>query len=351
MNTNKDTRMNANKKDARMNVNMRSSLVASGFSLCSASVALVVLAVLIASPVLASKKNAGTSGAKFLSIGPGARTAAMGDAFSSVSGDLHNVYYNPAGLHALEAPQASFMHNSYFQSMRYEFLAFASPVRKTDLSKGSFGFAIYNLAIDNIERRTSDTDLAAGTFDASDFAYAFSYGRKLREDISVGGTLKYIRQTIDNVNATAIGADLGGLYKLPERPITASVGIRNIGTQPKFREVSSPLPRVFYLGALGNLITRENGDHSKKLLGAAELSMPRDAEMQFQVGLEFSHGLGTDLLGSLRTGYNSAHTDPGGMAGFSMGAGIGFKRLNFDFAWVPFEDLGDTFRYSLILKF
>jgi hypothetical protein len=30
---------------------------------------------------------------------------------------------------------------------------------------------------------------------------------------------------------------------------------------------------------------------------------------------------------------------------------MGYKNVSFDFAWVPFGDLGNTFRYSLLLKF
>ncbi|MBI5202430.1 MAG: hypothetical protein HY925_13950, partial [Elusimicrobia bacterium] len=31
--------------------------------------------------------------------------------------------------------------------------------------------------------------------------------------------------------------------------------------------------------------------------------------------------------------------------------GIKFHRAAFDFAWVPFGDLGNTFRYSLTIRF
>ena len=34
-----------------------------------------------------------------------------------------------------------------------------------------------------------------------------------------------------------------------------------------------------------------------------------------------------------------------------MGAGIGYKLFDIDFAWVPFGDLGNTFRYAAHVKF
>ena len=35
----------------------------------------------------------------------------------------------------------------------------------------------------------------------------------------------------------------------------------------------------------------------------------------------------------------------------TMGEGINFYRAGFDFAWVPYGNLGTTFQFSLLLKF
>src|SRR5687767_5725272 len=49
--------------------------------------------------------NAGTSGAAFLKIAPGARPVGMGEAFTGVADDIHSVYFNPAGLAMIHKPE------------------------------------------------------------------------------------------------------------------------------------------------------------------------------------------------------------------------------------------------------
>ncbi len=57
------------------------------------------------------------------------------------------------------------------------------------------------------------------------------------------------------------------------------------------------------------------------------------------------------MTGALRAGYTSARRDGEGLNGVTLGAGLGFHRAKFDFAWLPFGTLGNTFRYSLLVKF
>jgi hypothetical protein len=60
--------------------------------------------------------------------------------------------------------------------------------------------------------------------------------------------------------------------------------------------------------------------------------------------------LGDDFKLALRAGYNSTITDADG-SGVSFGGGIGFRQFDFDVAWVPFGDLGNSMRYALRVRF
>ncbi|MEK6543897.1 MAG: PorV/PorQ family protein [Elusimicrobiota bacterium] len=295
---------------------------------------------LLAPSSWAAKSDAGTSGAKFLRIGPGARPTAMGEAFSTVAGDLHNVYYNPAGLSSLKGSVIGGMHNQYFQGFGYDFMGYAAPVIK---GRSGFGVSVYNLSVDGIERRTNDTDSDLGTFSATDFAYGLSYGHKVIDRLSLGANFKYVNQTLDTEKATAMSFDVGSRFEVPNRPVVLALGARHLGTQPKFRDVASPLPSIYYGGASIFLLDL--------LTVAAEVGMPRDQETLVSFGTEYNKMLPGDFAFAVRGGYNTANTDPGGLAGASFGAGMSYRRLTIDFAWVPFGDLGDTFRYSLQLKF
>jgi len=293
----------------------------------------------------------GTSGAAFLKIGPGARPAGMGEAFSAVSGDPHAAYYNPAGLAPIREWRFAGMHDAYFQGMDYNFLTLAVPVdRLLKRSTGTWtayrgvaAISVYNLSVDDIERRgTTDTDSPEGTFGADDMAIAVSYARKLREEMAAGAALKVIRQSLDDKSAVSFAADAGIQY-LWGRRLTLSGGLRNLGSSPKFVAESDPLPLTGYLGGA---FRRGDG-----LLLTGDIGLPRDRLPTLSVGAEYTRRFSTELRGALRGGWFTRNMDAEGFSGLSMGFGVGFRSADFDFAWVPFGDLGNTFRYSLQIKF
>lgn len=315
-------------------------------------IALMLLG-LLAAPAAAQFNSGykGTSGAQFLEIGPGARPAGMGEAFSAVADDIHALYYNPAGLASIHNVEFGGMHDQYFQSLDYNFGAFVIPISRfrhkledseQPDSKGVLGLAIYNLSVDNLERRgLSDSNTPTGTFGASDSAYAVSYARAFGGGLAIGATGKAIVQKIDDKSADSYALDAGALWR--RGPLGVSAGFRNLGSGPKFESVSDPLPFRAYGGASYRLFNR--------LTLAADVGFPRDNNPLISVGGELTQPVSGAFNVSLRAGYYTQNTDPAGLTGLSMGAGLGFKRLSVDFAWVPFGELGNTFRYSLLLKF
>jgi len=293
----------------------------------------------------------GTSGAAFLKIGPGARPAAMGEAYSAVADDIHAVYYNPAGLARVGAWELTGMHDRYFQGLDYNFIAFAVPVsrlvsRSTGVWSeyaGTVAVGVYDLAVDGMERRgETDTNEPTGTFESDDMAIALAYGRRIDEKLSLGGAGKIIRQSLDDRHGTAFAADLGALYQLDKR-LTLAAGVRHLGTGAKLGGESDPLPLTGYLGAAYRL--------REPLTFSLDLGVPRDRVPTVSVGTEYTRKFSDDLRAALRAGYFTRNTDADGFNGVSLGFGLGFGRAGFDFAWVPFGDLGNTFRYSLLLKF
>ncbi|MBI5202532.1 MAG: PorV/PorQ family protein [Elusimicrobia bacterium] len=300
-----------------------------------------------ASPAWAGKSDAGTTGAQFLKIAPGARPAAMGEAFSAVADDAHAVYYDPAGLARLSRPEATGMHDSHFQGIRYEFAAFALPLadRKDPFvkptSRGALAFAIYNLSISGLERRgVNETDAPTDTFGASDFAYSLGYGIGLSSRASVGAAFKLIDQNLDNAKGSAAALDLGGLWT--GNKLRLAAGARNLGSSVKFRGSSDPLPRTLYAGAAWAFDERR--------LVSLDVRAPRDGALELSGGAEYCRPFDS-VTGCLRGGLNTATMEAAGLGGLSLGGGVGMGTLRFDLAWVPYGDLGSTFRYSLRVRF
>ena len=142
-----------------------------------------ILLALSAAPARAlGPGDAGTSGAQFLKLAPGARPAAMGEAFSGVADDVHAVYYNPADLARTSQVEIAAAHQSYFQGISHEFAAVSVPMlswidtQEPKESKGVLAFSLSSLSVNDIERRgTTETDAPSDTFGSRDFAYGLSY--------------------------------------------------------------------------------------------------------------------------------------------------------------------------------
>jgi hypothetical protein len=286
-----------------------------------------------------SNDKAGTSAAAFLKIGPGARPVGMGEAYTGVADDIHAIYWNPAGLGRLERPELTGMHMQWFQDIQYEFAAFAFPTR----SLGTWGFAVSNLHTDNIDRRLEDTDEAIGQFGSSDKAYWLSYGHRLSSRLAVGGNLKYVHQTLDSVTGTAWAVDGGLLYETGWRHLRLGASAQNLGTKVKFNNEGDPLPMTFRFGASAPV-------WRKKLLLSSDLILPRDHEVGLAVGGEYKHWYTRTMAYSVRSGYRT-DSDVDGLKGVSAGGGLTFGRVSVDFAWVPFGELGNSYRYALHVKF
>lgn len=308
------------------------------------SLATAAALVLALSAGASAASNAGTAGAQFLKLGAGARAGAMGDAVVAVEGDAFSIYHNPAALARLDRAQAGGAHTSLFQGITYQALAFARPSAD---HKQAVGLGIFYLGVGDIERRTGDSTNSVGTFNAADAAYVASYSRAFGDRLSLGVNGKYISQSIDSYSGNSYAADLGVLYRFnpdSDRPVTAGAAARNMGRAIGYvSSVRDPLPTSLHLGAAFTLL--------KGLGLSAEAGKYRDAGPYAAFGAEARRSFGEAAAGALRFGYNSARRANDGLNGVAAGAGLSFHRAAFDFAWVPFGTLGDSFRFSLLIKF
>lgn len=312
------------------------------------TLSIILFLFLCLGPANALDQDKGTSGAAFLKLAPGARPAAMGEAFSAVADDAHAVYYNPAGLARVGTLEATGMHDAHFQGIRYEFAALAVPLANrrdpfmSPTARGTLALAVYNLSVSGIERRgTTETDDPTGSFGGSDFAYSVGYGRALSSSVALGAAVKLVEQSLDAAHGSAVALDVGGLWS--HGKLNLAAGARNLGTSMKLRDAAAPLPRVLYAG--GAYSIGERG------LVSADLRLPKDNAMSLAFGAEYRHPFDGGVKGYLRGGYNSSNRDAEGLGGLSLGGGVGMGTLRFDFAWVPFGDLGNSFRYSLVVRF
>jgi hypothetical protein len=187
----------------------------------------------------------------------------------------------------------------------------------------------------------NESDSPSDSFTSSDFAYALAYGYTIPETgLSLGISAKGVDENLDNRHAAAFAADVGGLYRVGRLGIGA--GVRNMGTRIRYSAVSDPLPLVVFTG-LGYKV-------NDNFIASMEVDAPRDSNASVALGGEYKQKF-DKITGALRGGYTTRNSDVSGVSGATFGLGVGYGNLTFDFAFVPFGDLGNTYKYSLTAKF
>jgi hypothetical protein len=288
---------------------------------------------------LAGDGDAGTRGAQFLKVGVGGRAVAMGGAFVGVADDATAIYWNPAGLAALNGTELSFMHLAWLQDISYEYFAVAQPVRKW----GVFGGSISYLHMDRLQGRDRQGE-PTSDFTASDMAITLAFGREVTNSLLVGGSIKNINEKIEVRNAYGLAFDFGCLYRTPVENLFLGGAVQNWGGDIAFVEESFGLPVLFKLGASYRHTLAGNPVNL-----AVDLYSPADNKTCLHSGMEYVYR--SAIAG--RIGYKN-DSDLGEAAGLSFGFGLMAARTQtyrIDYAFVEQGILGSSHTFSLSISF
>ncbi|MBS4013099.1 MAG: PorV/PorQ family protein [Bacteroidetes bacterium] len=189
---------------------------------------------------------------EFLSIGVGARSLAMANAYSSVTNDVTSGYWNPAGLlHIQSNLQLGFMHSQYFAGLaRYDYGGIAIKANENN----HIGFSYIRFGVDDIPDTSELIDAEGNinydrirSFNASDNAFIISFARKMPEyeNLFIGANAKVIRRTAGSfAGAWGFGLDIGAIYKMEQwqfalvgRDITTTFNAWTYNLDDSMREV------------------------------------------------------------------------------------------------------------------
>lgn len=301
-------------------------------------------------PVLGGQR-AGISTAQFLKIGVGGRASALGDAFVAVANDASALYWNPAGLVQFQENQVMFSHNRWVVDINHEFLGAVYHLDETN----SIGVSLTALTMQDMKVTTEFAPSGTGEyFGFSDLGIAVSYARKMTDQFSFGGTIRYIEETLDKLKMRGLMIDLGTYYWTGLGSTRFAVAVSNFGNQiapdgdvvlvgkrKKSEWQSFSPPTIFRIGFAFEPF--ENEEH--KLTTSIQLNHPNDNSENFVTGAEYTW----NKILCLRAGYKFNVDEQN----FSVGAGINvpinFALLNLDYAYSEFTRLGSAHRFSIIL--
>jgi hypothetical protein len=201
---------------------------------------LLAAALLLRGDLLAQKPiRVGTTAAEFLSIGYGSAGCAMGDAYVGVVDDISGVYWNPAGLSAMQGSQAMFSYQPWVADINTFFLSAGINVPTMGvIAVSAFGVNYGNMDVTTVEDQSGTGE----TFSPKDYAFVISYGRKLAQWFGFGASAKYITSQIWHESASAMAFDLGVRINTSffapsgnsDKGMTLGMCVSNYGTAMKY---------------------------------------------------------------------------------------------------------------------
>ena len=285
----------------------------------------------------------------FLRNDVGARAAALAGSFTTVQGDPNALFYNPASLATLQSSSGSVGFFKHLLDINAGHVSFSTELQ--DLGRFGAGIVFTNYgSFDGADLLGNPT----GTFNANDVALSIGYAFSMEENLFLGASAKFVYSGIGDYSSTALAADVGILYTIPESRIALGASIRNLGAQlSAYNTTRENLPLDVAIGA--SIIPRG----LPLLLNVGVHRLNDDAEdfvsrfRSFTVGGEFT----LSRVVQLRFGYDNARRkdfkigSSADLAGFSTGLGIKVSDYNVDYALSSLGKAGMLHRVSLSTTF
>jgi long-subunit fatty acid transport protein len=301
-------------------------------------------------PVLGGQR-AGISTAQFLKIGVGGRAAALGESFVAIANDASALYWNPAGLSQFTKNQVFFSHNIWLVDINHDFLGAVYHLDEDN----TFGVSLTSLSMKDMPVTTEFAPFGTGEyFGFSDIAIGLSYSRRMTDQFSFGGTVKYLEETLDKLKMRGVMIDLGTYYWTGLGTTRFAVTVSNFGSElaPDGEVVlvgkrknsewqSFAPPTTFRIGFAFD--PYEDEDH--KFTTAIQLNHPNDNSENVVVGVEYSF----QKMFFLRGGYKFNVDEQNYSFGAGVNAPISIAEITVDYAFTNFLRLGSVHRFSIIL--
>lgn len=324
---------------------------------------------LLSAAPAAAQSRVGTAAATFLTLGTGARGSSVGHAYTAAATGADGLFWNPSGIARSaegSGPRGSllFSHYQWFEEVDYNALGAVVPIG----SAGAVGLSVILLDYGDQEIRTIEFPDGTGeTFGANDLSIGATFAQSLTPSFFIGGTAKYVRQRIRDMAASAFAFDLGfALVTDYLNGLTLAASIQNFGTKMQMDGINSELyvdvapgtnfnseavpariymdewslPLSFKLGLLLPVVRAGNYE----LDFMAESHQTNDNNLNADLGVIGRYAVRTFTF-EVRGGYKDAGLQAVDNH-FSYGVGLDLTisrmRFGFDFAYLPFDHLGDT---------
>ncbi len=282
---------------------------------------------------------------EFLRLDMSARAGALAGSFVANSDDPNVIFYNPAGLNALNGNLVSFSFIKHLLDINLASLAYSTEVEGI----GRFGGAVEYINYGTFQGAT-EVGLKTSEFGAGEVAFVLGYANQLDENFFYGANVKFIYSSIEKYSSSALGFDLGLHYEIPSNEMSVGFSVLNIGTQlSSYITTKEELPLDVMVGVTKKL------EHLPLSLSLDFHRLNKEQDnfgsrfKAFAVGAEFT----LSRVLRLRLGYNNQRRSDlkigsfAGIAGFNVGIGMHIKDYNFDYGFSSMGLIGALHRISV----
>ncbi len=335
-------------------------------------VQIIFLTCLVQGMVFSQVTKTGTTAAKFLSIGIGARANALGGAFTSIANDASALYWNPAGAASLEDFEAMFTYTALYKGLDINLNYMAVVIPAGDA--GSFGASVTVMDFGQMDVTTEFFPEGTGEkFTAGSYAFALTYARNITSDFSAGISVKYVLENIFNSSASGVAFDVGTVFKTPFYGIKFSSMISNYGSKLQISGEDLLIRYDSDPNVAGNNETVDAYYKTDKfeLPLRLQIGLSKDIqflrEQRFTIAVDAAHpndnseylNIGGELaflnnMVMVRGGYKGLFLDDN-QEGLTLGAGIHYElgvfAVGFDYSYQDFELLDYIHSFGVSIKF
>ncbi len=295
----------------------------------------IFILVLLPGIVLAESDGGTTSP---FSLGAGARGLALGGSDLAFSDAATAPYWNPSALvHTQYYTVSGFMSRLYESDVAYQYFGLAVPT----LDLGCFALGVFRLGIDNIDRRDA-SNLHLYDYDDTRMGYYLAYGVNV-SGYDLGAAITMESHKLDDYKATSspgLNLSIGRMFEFKNKRLSR-IGLALVGRnliQPKTELVNANIayPHAITFGGTIECHPLKNDDH--RLALAVKVNKIDKIDAAISIGLEYS----LNEWYFLRGGLNKDK--------FAFGAGLKWKYLSFDYAWID-RDMGGLHTFSVTTSF
>ena len=275
----------------------------------------------------------------------------MGDAFVAIANDASALYWNPAGLTQFSENQVMFAHNQWVVDINHDFLG---AVYHLD-DGNTFGVSLISLSMDEMKVTTEYAPFGTGEyFGFNDLAIGISYSKKMTDQFSFGGTVRYIEESLDKLKMRGIMIDLGTYYWTGLGSTRFAVTVTNFGndlapdgevvlvgnrTNSEWQSFSPPT--MFRIG----FALEPYEDDENRVTTSIQLNHPNDNSENVSIGAEYVW----NSMFFARAGYKINVDEQNYSFGAGVNIPVSMANISVDYAFANFARLGSAHRFSITL--